>query len=139
MRAGLSLDQSAYALRFSPGGSNMAAMKAWKPTFAIWIALGCLLAAAFSDLAAQVTSKTSVDVTVTDPYGRSVAGLESRQFVVTEGDVQRQITAFTELREQEPKPGVHYKLEFDSARNGAAIQVVLNPQRGLPPLTVTWK
>lgn len=114
-------------------------MNARKRTFAFWLTCSILLAAAVSALTAQVTSKTSVDVTVTDPYGRSVAGLESHQFVVTEGGVQRQITAFSELREQDPKMVVHYKLEFESSQEGAPIQVVLTPQRGLPPLTIRWK
>ena len=111
-----------------------------KATLAASITCGILLAVtAVSVLTAQVVSKSSVDVTVTDPYGRSVAGLEKGQFAVTEGGVQRKITAFSELRGQEPRDVVHYKLEFESAGEGAKVGVVLDPPRGLPPLTVTWK
>jgi hypothetical protein len=46
----------------------------------------------------------SVDVTLTDPFGRTVAGLEKSQFAVFEGGVQRTITAFTQRRDEDPKP-----------------------------------
>jgi hypothetical protein len=98
-----------------------------------------LAVTAVSLLTAQVVSKSSVDVTVTEPHGRTVAGLEKGQFAVTEGGVQRTITAFTELWEQKPKDVVHYKVEFESAGEGAKVGVVLNPPSGLPALTVTWK
>jgi hypothetical protein len=111
----------------------------WKATCAA-IAGGMLLTLmAVAVLTAQVVSKRSVDVTVTDPYGRTVAGLEKDHFTVTEGGVQRMITAFSQVRDEDPKPAVHYRLEFDSSGPDARLEVVLNPPRGLPPLTVTWK
>jgi hypothetical protein len=111
-----------------------------KAAFAAVIA-GCIIFALTmaSVLKAQVTSKSTVDVTVTDPYGRSVAGLEKANFVITEGGVQRTITAFSPLRDESPKPVAHYKLEFESAGSGAKVEVALNLRSGLPPLTVTWK
>jgi hypothetical protein len=98
-----------------------------------------LLVAAVSVLTAQVVSRSSVDVTVTDPYGRTVAGLQQSYFSVTEAGAPRTITAFSEVREQSPKEGVHYKLEFESASQGGRVEVVFNQPRGLPPLTVAWK
>ena len=100
-------------------------------------AAGILLLAA-SALIAQ-TAKLSVDVTVTDPYGRTVAGLEKTYFTVTEGGTARTITAFSEVRDENPKPAAHYKVEFESGSGGAAVEVKLTPPRGLPQLSVTWK
>ncbi len=111
-----------------------------KALFATLVTFGLLMAVtAVPARTATLLSISSVDVTVTEPHGRSVAGLEKDQFVVTEGGVQRTITAFTELRDQTPKEVVHYKVEFESAGEGAKIGVALNPPRGLPPLTVTWQ
>jgi len=97
-----------------------------------------ILALAISALTAQVL-KTAVDVTVTDPYGRTVAGLEKTYFTVTEGGAARTITAFSEVRDENPKPAAHYKVEFESEGQGGAVEVKLTPPRGLPQLTVTWK
>jgi|SRR5215469_709290 len=90
-------------------------------------------------LTAQNAPKRSVDVTVTDQFGRSVSGLEQRSFVVRENGVQREITAFVQLRDESPRTVVHYKLEFDSSTPSAAIEVVFSPPRGVPPLNVAWK
>jgi hypothetical protein len=111
-----------------------------KATFAAAIRGGILfVVTALSVLTAQVVLKPSVDVTVTDPHGRTVGGLERDNFTVTEAGDPRSITAFSEVRDESPKDGVHYKLEFESAGRGAKVEVVLNVPRGLPPLTVTWK
>ena len=100
-------------------------------------AAGVLLLTAAA-LTAQAP-KTVVDVTVTDPYGRTVAGLEKTYFTVTQAGAERTITAFSEVRDENPKPAAHYKLEFESEGPGAAVEVKLTPPRGLPQLTVTWK
>jgi arginine repressor len=76
---------------------------------------------------------------VTDTQGRSVTGLNKSHFTVTEAGVARTITTFIELRDRDQKAVVHYQLEFESAREGAKVSVVLNAPRGLPPLTLTWK
>src|SRR5579863_864884 len=111
-----------------------------KATFTAAITGAILFAViAVTVLTAQVASKPSVDVTVTDPHGRTVAGLERDHFTVIEGGLQRTITAFSELRGENGKDAVRYKLDFESAGQGAKVEVVLNPPRGLPPLTVTWK
>ena len=102
------------------------------------VSILCTLAGV-SSLIAQVVSKRSVDVTVTDPYGRTVAGLEKDHFAVTEGGVRRMITAFSQLRDEDPKVVVHYRLEFDSSASGASVEVVFTAPPGLPHLTVTWK
>ena len=47
-------------------------------------------------LAAQVPVKRNVDVTVTDPRGRIVTGLERAHFEIIENGVPRAITAFTD-------------------------------------------
>ena len=47
-------------------------------------------------LAAQVPVKRTVDVTVTDPRGRIVTGLERAHFEIIENGVPRAITAFTD-------------------------------------------
>jgi hypothetical protein len=109
-----------------------------KTTFAA--ACGLLLVVTLvSSLTAQAVSKSSVDVTVTDARGRFVSGLEKSHFAVSEGGVQRSITAFTELRDDDQKQPVHYKLEFESPNGTPKVDVMFNPPPGLPPLTVTWK
>jgi hypothetical protein len=111
-----------------------------KATFAAAITGGIFfVVTAVSDLTAQVVPKPSVDVTVTDPRGRTVAGLERGNFTVAEAGVPRPIIAFSEVRDENPKEVVHYKLEFESAGQGAKVEVVFNQPRRLPPLTVTWK
>jgi hypothetical protein len=111
-----------------------------KATFAVVVTAGILITlAAVPSSTAQSVSKRSVDVTVTDPYGRTVAGLEKDHFAVTEGGVQRMITAFSQIREEDPKVGVHYLLEFESSAASASVQVVFNQPPGLPHLTVAWK
>ena len=44
---------------------------------------------------AQVSSKRSVDVSVTDPLGRFVTGIEQANFEVVENGARRAITAFS--------------------------------------------
>ena len=111
-----------------------------KATFAAVVTAGILFTlTAVPSLTAQFVSKRSVDVTVTDPHGRTVAGLAKDHFAVTEGGVQRTITAFSQLRAEDPKVVVHYLLEFESSAAGASVQVVFNQPPGLPHLTVTWK
>lgn len=113
--------------------------KTWTAAFATFIVGGVLFAATtVSVLMGQVVSKSSVDVTVTDPYGRTVAGLEKGYFTITEGGVQRTITTFSEIWDENPK-AVHYKVEVESTRPDAKLEVTLNAPRGLPPLTLTWK
>jgi hypothetical protein len=50
-----------------------------------------------SRAAAQATSKRHVDVTVTDPRGRFVTGLEEKNFEVVENGVRRVITDFSDV------------------------------------------
>jgi hypothetical protein len=50
-----------------------------------------------SDARAQATSKRHVDVTVTDPRGRFVTGLEEKNFEVVENGVRRAITDFSDV------------------------------------------
>jgi len=95
--------------------------------------------AAVRSLQAQAAVSRTVDVTVTDPYGRTVAGLEKDRFAITEGGIARVLRAFSEVRTQEPRPGVHYQLQFESATSDARVKVTLNPPPGLPQFTVTWK
>lgn len=76
---------------------------------------------------------------VTDPYDRTVAGLERAHFTVTEGGAQRTITAFSQISDERPKQLVHYRLEFESSTPGAKVEGVFNQPRDLPPLAVTWK
>ena len=94
---------------------------------------------ASSPLRAQVAPKRSVDVTITDQFGRSVSGLQQSNFVVREGGVQREVTAFAQLKDEVPTTVVHYRLEFDSSAPSATIEIVFNPPRGVPHLNVAWK
>lgn len=55
-----------------------------------------VLTAGASCVSAQVPSKRHVDVTVTDPQGRFVTGLEQRHFEVIENDVRRAIADFSD-------------------------------------------
>lgn len=48
------------------------------------------------NLTAQAPSKRYVDVTVTEPKGRTVTGLDEKNFTVVEAGVQRAITEFSE-------------------------------------------
>ena len=58
-------------------------------TFVVVLSVGA------SPASAQVASKRSVCLTVTDPEGRFVTGLERGHFEVTEDGVQREITGFS--------------------------------------------
>jgi len=48
-------------------------------------------------LSAQVPSTRLVYVSVTDPLGRFVTGLDKDHFTIVENDVQRQITGFSDV------------------------------------------
>jgi len=65
--------------------------------------------------------------------------LTKDRFAITEGGVQRTVIAFSEVRDEAPNGGVLYRIEFESVDADSRLQVVLNPPRGLPPLTITWK
>jgi hypothetical protein len=56
-----------------------------------------VLTIAASRGAAQATSKRHVDVTVIDPRGRFVTGLEEKNFEVVENGVRRAITDFSDV------------------------------------------
>jgi len=99
-------------------------------------AIAVLLALLSLPLAAQAPAKGAVQITVTDPLGRTVSGLKQDQFSVTENGMPRNITVFTEVRDQS---GASYRVEFESPTPGARVEVTLQPPRGVPALTVTWK
>ena|SRR6516225_6957163 len=104
------------------------------------IAAGIIfLFATAASLNAQGLTKRSIDVTVTEPLGRTVAGLQKDHFGVMEGGAERTITAFSEVRHEDPQKGAHYRVEFESVVADSPVQVVLKPPRGLPSLTITWK
>ena len=69
-------------------------------TFATTVIVSCafsmLLTVGSSRASAQVSSKRYVDVTVTDPHGRLVTGLEQERFEIIENGVQRAVTAFSD-------------------------------------------
>lgn len=106
---------------------------------AIMLAALVLAISAVPMVWAQDAAKRSVDVTVTDQFGRSVSGLQQSNFAVKEGGVRREITAFAQLQADGPKNAVHYRLEFESAGQSATLEVVFNPPRRVPRLTVAWK
>ena len=58
--------------------------------------LFCCVLVLTVDASAQVSSKRSVDVSVTDPLHRFVTGLEPANFEVVENGARRAITAFSE-------------------------------------------
>jgi hypothetical protein len=101
-----------------------------------FIVVGCLLpivlATCASTVLAQAPSKRLVHVTVTDPLGRFVTGVERAHFGIVENSVRRPITAFTELRNE-------YAIEFESANPSADVEVVLQQPRGLPRLRANLK
>src|SRR3954447_12774267 len=107
-------------------------LRTCKATFTAIVIAGGLF-----PLTAQVAPKRSVDVTVTEPNGRTVTGLEKDQFAITEGGVQRTITAFSQTRDEKPKVVVHYRLEFESTGAGD-VRVVLKRPSGMPNLDVKW-
>jgi hypothetical protein len=111
----------------------------WKATFAAAVTVGVLSTFGALSLVAQAPAKRSVDVTVTDPYGRTVAGLNKDYFAVSENGAQRTITAFSELRDETPRTVVHYRLEFESPAGGTPVEVVFHQPPELPHLTITWK
>jgi hypothetical protein len=94
---------------------------------------------AIPSLAAQALSIRSVDVTVTEPHGRTVSGLQKEDFAITEAGAARAITGFTEFRDERPTALAHYRLEFESSDPGAKVEVVVKPRAGLPHLTIAWK
>ncbi len=61
------------------------------------VATVVVLTIAASRAAAQEPSKRHVDVTVTDPRGRFVTGLEGKNFEVVENGVHRAITEFSDV------------------------------------------
>jgi len=97
-----------------------------------------VIAGALFTLTAQVATKRTVDVTVTEPNGRTVTGLEKDQFAITEGGDERTITAFSQIRDENPKVGVHYRLEFESTGARAEVRVALKRPSGMPYLDVKW-
>lgn len=61
------------------------------------VRLAALLIVCASPLSAQVPSKRLAHVTVTDPLGRFVTGLERERFEILENGVRRPITGFSDV------------------------------------------
>jgi hypothetical protein len=80
----------------------------------------------------QAPTKRLVHVTVTDPLGRFVTGVERTNFGILENGIRRPITDFTELRNE-------YVIEFEPATQSANVDVALQQPRGLPPLRANVK
>jgi hypothetical protein len=94
--------------------------------------LSIIVAVGSSTVLAQTATKRLVHVTVTEPLGRFVGGVERRNFGIVENGVGRPITDFTELRNE-------YLIEFETANPSAGVEVVLQQPRGLPPLRANLK
>jgi hypothetical protein len=80
----------------------------------------------------QAPTKRLLHVTVADPLGRFVTGVERTNFGILENGVRRPITDFTELRNE-------YVIEFEAATRSANVEVVLQQPPGLPPLRANLK
>ena len=72
----------------------------------------------------QGATKRLVRVTVTEPFGRFVTGVERTNFGIVENGIRRPITDFTELRNE-------YLIEFEAASPSANVEVVLLATRHL--------
>ena len=94
--------------------------------------LAFLLAVCASTVLAQAPTKRVVHVTVTEPLGRFVTGLEQANFGIVENGVRCPITGFTELRNE-------YVIEFDDADPAANVEIVLKQPLGAPPLRANLK
>jgi len=94
--------------------------------------LAFLLAVCASTVLAQAPTKRVVHVTVTEPLGRFVTGLERANFGIVENGVRCPITGFTELRNE-------YVIEFDDADPAANVEIVLKQPLGAPPLRANLK
>jgi hypothetical protein len=80
----------------------------------------------------QSPMKRLVHVTVTEPLGRFVTGVERTNFGILENGMRRPVTDFTELRNE-------YVIEFETATQSAVVEVTLQQPRGLPPLRANLK
>jgi hypothetical protein len=56
-----------------------------------------VIASSIPHLAAQTQSNRLVHVTITDPLGRFVTGIEQDRFEIVENGIQRQITGFSDV------------------------------------------
>lgn len=85
-----------------------------------------------SMILAQVPTKRSLHVTITDSKGRTVIGLDRTDVGVVEDGSRRRITEFKELRDE-------YVIEFETANQSGEVKIVIDQSRGLPPLRVNVK
>ena len=94
--------------------------------------LAFILAVCASTVLAQAPTKRLVHVTVTEPLGRFVTGIDRANFGIVENGVRCPITGFTELSNE-------YVIEFEDADPAANVEIVLKQPRGLPPLRANLK
>lgn len=81
---------------------------------------------------AQAPAKRLVRVSITDPMGRSVTGLDGTSVGIVEDGVRRPITKFTELTGE-------YQIEFEAVNRAGEVKVLIEQIRGLPPLRANLK
>jgi hypothetical protein len=112
------------------------------------IAAVALAAVSAGYTAAQVTSTRHIEVTVTEPSGRFVTGLQREDFEITENGVRRAITRFTAASSMVDRDGAakppaeirnQYQVEFESDTPSSKVEVVVRERPGLPRLKVNWR
>ena len=98
--------------------------------------------------AAQAPSTRHIVVTVTEPSGRFVRGLEREDFEIIENGVHRAVTGFIGPQSAVDRDGAlraeaetrdQYQLEFESSTPSARVEVLVRERPGLLRLKVNWK